>query len=76
MKAFEYHWSLLSQNFSYPDDMRQILAYLDARGNIRVTPKMIEKLYYEYSDEHAASWLIVDDERLQDFADWLSEYEL
>lgn len=62
--------------FNHPEDMEKILKYLKEHGEIKVTPKTIEDFYYDFSDTHCAGWLCVDDEHLEEFAEYLSEIEL
>jgi hypothetical protein len=53
-----------------------ILAYLEDKGKVNVSYKTIENLYYEYSDSVCCDWRIVDEESLEEFAEWLEEYEI
>ena len=63
--------------FLYSDEMEKILAYLSTNGKIQISEEMVESLYQEYSEEKfAASWMTVDDEIIERFADWLSEKEI
>lgn len=62
--------------FDYPEDMEKILRYLKANGTLNIQPSTVERLYYDFSDTHACGWCIVDEERLEEFADYLSEVEL
>ena len=63
--------------FTYPEDMRLILDYLNAHGKILVKDSTIEDLYYDFSDEkYCAGWMCVNDEILEEFEDWLNELEL
>jgi hypothetical protein len=34
-------------------------------------PKLVEQMYSDYSDTRCASWLVLDDETLEDFRDWV-----
>lgn len=63
-------------NFYHPEDMKRIIDYLNEHGKILVKHSTIEHLYYEFSDEYCAGWLIVDDDRLAEFEEWLSDYEI
>ena len=66
-----------SSKFDHPDDMERILNYLKERGDILVKESTIEDLYYRFSeDEYCASWMSVDDRRLEEFEDWLFSIEL
>ena len=63
--------------FSYPDDMKRILGYLEANGTLMVSDKTVEDFYYEFSDsKYSAGWMSVNDDRLKEFADWLAEKEM
>ena len=73
MKAFERKKVF---SFRYPDEMEKILNYLNTVGKIFVSPKKIEELYEDFSEEkYCASWMGVNDELLEQFADWLEDYE-
>lgn len=64
-------------NFTYPDDMKKILDYLNSIGKILVSDSTIEELYYKFSDkEYCAGWVTVKEETLIEFADWLDKIEL
>ena len=64
------------EDLNHPEDMGKIMAYLEQHGTLRVNAKTVERLYYDFSDTYAAGWLIVDDDRLEEFADWLEEIDL
>ena len=70
MKVYERN-----DSFYHPEDMERIINYLNEHGKILVKHSTIESLYYEFSDEHYAGWLIVDDDRLAEFEEWLTDYE-
>ena len=54
--------------------MEQIFKYLGEHGVLNVSGSTVEALYYQFSDErYSAGWIIVGDEVLEEFADWLSE---
>ena len=59
------------ENFTYPKKKKKILSYLRKHGEILVSAGTVEKLYYDFSDTRCASWLSVDEETLEAFADWL-----
>lgn len=63
-------------HYDYPDDMEKILKYLRANGDLHVSGETVERLYEEFLDQYCASWLSVDDELLEEFAEWLDDYEL
>lgn len=74
MRVYEKH---TSQDFVYPDEMKRILEYLNEHGTLLVKPLTVEKLYREFSeDEYCASWLCVDDDVLEEFANWLNEKDI
>lgn len=74
MRVYKKH---NSDNFTYPDEMKRILDYLDEHGTLFVSGATVEKLYYEFSeDRYCASWLCVDDHVLAEFADWLNKYDI
>lgn len=76
MKAFE-KYPLTRYSFKYPEDMAQILAYLSHHGILRISETDVEKYYSDFSDEHyCAGWMQVDEQRLEEFADYLSEKEI
>lgn len=63
--------------YTYPEDMRLILDYLNTHGKILVKESTIEDLYYDFSDEkYCASWMCVNEQMLEEFEDWLNELEL
>lgn len=64
-------------NFTYPDEMKRILDYLNKHGKILVKPSTIESLYYDFSDErYCASWMGVNDSLLKEFENWLIEIDI
>ena len=63
--------------FTFPEDMKLILNYLNAHGKILVSDSIIEDLYYDFSDEkYCAGWMYVDDQMLKEFEEWLNELEI
>lgn len=73
MKVYERN----EPNFAFPEDMKLILDYLNARGKILVKASTIEDLYYDFSDEkYCAGWMCVDKQILAEFEEWLNELEL
>ena len=61
-------------DFDYPDDMEVIMGYLATHGMLNADAKEVEKLYREYSeDSWCAGWMNVDENILENFADWLEE---
>ena len=64
-------------NFTYPDEMKHILDYLNERGKILVKASTIESLYYEFSEErYCASWVCIDERMLEEFEEWLIEKDI
>ena len=73
MKAYMRNES----KFTFPEDMKLILDYLNAHGKILVSDATIEDLYYDFSDEkYCAGWMCVDNQILAEFEEWLNELEL
>lgn len=73
MRVYERH----ENNFTYPEDMKLILDYLNAHGKVLVKDSTIEDLYYGFSEEkYCAGWMRVDEQMLEEFEDWLNELEL
>ena len=62
--------------FTHPEDMQKILAYLESHGQLHVSAKTVERLYYDFSDTWDAGWMSVNDEILEAFADWLENIDL
>lgn len=73
MRVYEKH---SSQDFDYPDDMKRILDYLNEHGMLLVKPLTVEKLYHDFSKDRYAVWLYVDDDVLEEFANWLDELDI
>lgn len=62
--------------YDYPEDMEAIIGYLKNHGEILVNKLQIESLYYEFSREvYNDGWMKVDDEILEKFEEWLSNYD-
>lgn len=59
-----------------PLDMIFIMNRLEGMGEVLVPVKLIEELYYKFSDEHCCGWRIVDEQSVNEFAEWLDEVEL
>lgn len=72
MKVYKRHDKY---NFAYPDDMEKILNYLRKHGEILANDSTIESLYYDFSDEkYDAGWMGVNEQMLEEFEDWLNDY--
>lgn len=64
-------------NFTYPDEMKRILDYLNEHGKILVKPSTIESLYYDFSSEcYCATWMCVNDNMLEKFENWLIKKDI
>ena len=71
MKVYERY----SNKFAYPQEIALILDYLDEHGTILVNESAIESLYCEFSDMiYSCCWMTVNDERLEEFEEWLNNY--
>ena len=69
MRVYERKYKF---DFDYPEDMKLILDY----GEILVGELTIEDLYRDFSDEkYCASWMGVNEQRLEEFEDWLEHYD-
>ena len=74
MRAFEpfnkrYRWN-------HPEDMKTIIDYLETKGKINIEYRLLEDIYYDYSDSVACGWRCVDKDSLIEFAEYLSHCEL
>ena len=56
--------------------MKRILDYLNEHGTLLVKPLTVEKLYHDFSKDRYAVWLYVDDDVLEEFANWLDELDI
>ena len=63
--------------FNRPEEMKKILDYLNDNGLLMCSGKTVETMYYEFSEEkYCAGWMSVDEELLEEFADWLADQEV
>ena len=63
--------------FLHPKDMKAILEYLEAHGNIQVSAEQVEGYYMMFSDaRYRAPWIGVGVTQLAEFADYLSQVEV
>lgn len=77
MTLFVQSYRNESVDFVYPDEMIKIFDYLNKHGKILVKPSIIESLYFRFSDEqYSSSWMIVDEELLKEFEEWLTEVDI
>ena len=63
--------------FEFPEDMEKILNYLNTNGKLMVDERRVESLYEGYSEDRwCAGWIAVNEDRLEEFAEWLSNIEV
>lgn len=74
MRAFEPFNKRIKYN--HPEDMKTIIDYLETKGKINIEYRLLEDLYYDYSDSVACGWRCVDAISLEQFAEFLSRVEL
>ena len=71
MKIYEKY-----EQYEFPDDMKKIMGYLQEHGTVLVSTSTIEKFYRKYSEEEfCAQWMVVDENILEHFSDWLYEFD-
>lgn len=74
MKAYIKEYPYL---FYYPEDMENILVYLNKNGLVQVSTKAVEGFYHEFSQyEYNIGWKAPTPGILAEFADWLSDIDL
>ena len=56
--------------------METIIKYLERNGKLNIEKKFLEDLYYDYSDTVMCGWRCVDDQSLEEFAEYLTHVEL
>lgn len=77
MKAYTPYEEAGEMAYSYPEQMEKILDFLNANGQLNVADATVECLYREFSeDRYCAGWMIVDENLLAEFAEWLSNYDV
>jgi hypothetical protein len=63
--------------YRFPEDMERILEYLNEHGQVLVDGRTIEVLYEDFSDEkYCAGWMCVDNHILEEFEEWLNDYDM
>lgn len=71
MRVFKFY------DFKYSDDMWEIINYLKQHGDINVEYMRLEELYEDFSyDVYCAQWMMVSDETLCGFAEYLADIEV
>jgi hypothetical protein len=71
-------------NFQYPEEMNEIIKYLERIGKINVRYSTLETLYSDFSeDKYSSGWMgvigykgSIDYDILDRFASWLEEKEI
>lgn len=76
MKVYKLNRKRSYANCNHPIDMVLIMDALESKGEVLVSVETIENLYYEFSDRCACGWRIVNEDSINEFAEWLDEYEL
>ena len=56
--------------------MKTIIDYLETKGKINIEYRLLEDMYYDYSDSVACGWRCVDVESLRQFSEYLTRVEL
>lgn len=59
----------------HADDIKKIRYYLESVGELSCTDSQLCTLWGEFSESWDAGWLITDNNTLEHFAIWLSDYE-
>lgn len=74
MKVYKRNESF---DFVYPDEMTEILDYLNKHGKILVKPSIIESLYFRFSGErYYSDWINANEYTLEDFEEWLTKVDI
>ena len=76
MKVYKLNRKRSYANCDHPIDMVLIMDALESKGEVLVSVETIENLYYEFSNKCACGWRIVKEDSINEFAEWLDEYEL
>ena len=65
------------EGFMFPEDMELLLSYLNEHGKLMIEPPTLEKMYEGFSDDrYCAQWMDINEDILEEFAEWLSEIEV
>lgn len=59
--------------YSEAGDVAKIQQFVEGKGMVGFTLNQFSILWAKFSDDLAASWLNVDDHRLEQFWDWLQQ---
>lgn len=76
MRVYKLNRKHNYDNCNHPCDMIFIMSLLEDKGEVLVSVETLEDLYYEFSDKCACGWRTVTEESINEFAEWLDEYEL
>lgn len=76
MRVYKLNREPNYDNCNHPSDMIFIMSLLETKGEVLVSVETLEDLYYEFSDECCCGWRSVTEESINEFAEWLDEYEL
>lgn len=76
MRVYKLNRKRSYANCDHPIDMLLIMDALESKGEVLVSVETIENLYYEFSNKCACGWRIVNEDSIDEFAEWLDEYEL
>lgn len=76
MKVYKLNREPNYDECNHPSDMIFIMTMLESKGEVLVSVKVIEELYYKFSDEHCCGWRTVTEKSIDEFAEWLDEIEL
>ena len=74
MKAIEIPNKGGSERLTHFKDIEEIKTRLNSiEAKINISDKVLEVLWYAFSESWCASWLIVNDETFGDFCDWVED---
>lgn len=77
MKAIEIPNKNESGKLTHFEDVGEIKTRLDNIGaKINISDKVLEVLWYAFSESWCANWLTVDDETFGDFCDWVDDLSI
>ena len=59
------------ENFDYPEEMKKLKNELSKYGTLNVSPMNLEKAWYAFSETWDAAFLVVDEETIKGFMEWI-----
>lgn len=71
MKVFEK-----IPEFTYPDSMEKIIAYVESKGKLNIGYETLEKLWYAFSEKYCAQFLCPDAELMEEFLDYIIDIDV